>query len=391
MSYKWIMLISCCIVFSHYHAARMLIYPVLPVLKEEFHLSYTGLGLLSSGYDIGYGLTLLLGGYLADRFNRKYLICLGLLWLSVLKVLTGFSSSPAQLVLFRVLTGMSFGTYFGAGLSLIAESFQQRERGKAMGIHGMAAGLGRAVTIPLTGALIVRLGWRSPFFLFSLFAFSASILFWFLAEEPRLKRSRDGLQTAPTVVLNQKRFLDLLKSPMLIMVGLLHCLTIACAVGEGPFLILYMIDIYKLSLTYASTLIGLYQITGILLALAATSLSDIYGRKKPLLCAFTISAISYYLFVHIGSGIWLIFLIIFGFGYIFAATMILQTVMADVAPEEIRGMAFGYMNTWGVITGFIANPALGYISDLFGLKLVFIVMAMIAFICIPLTIKLRVK
>lgn len=380
------MLLACSVVFFHYHAARMLIYPILPVLKEEFHLSYTGLGLLSSCYDIGYGLTLLLGGYLADRFNRKYLICSGLLWLSVLKLLTGFASSPTQLILFRILTGMSFGTYFGAGLSLIAEFFPQKERGKAMGIHGVAAGLGRAVAITLTGILIVRFGWRFPFFLFPLFALSASILFWFLAEEPKVERGYN-LNSS----LNQNKVLDLFKSPILIMVGLIYCLTIACAIGEGPFLILYMTDIHRLSLSYASTLVGLYQIIGILLALAATSLSDIYGRKKPLLCIFTISTISYYLFIHIGPGIWLIFLLILGFGYIFAATMLLQTVMADVAPEEMRGMAFGYMNTWGVITGFIANPALGYISDLFGLRFVFIIMAMIASVCIPLTIKLRVR
>jgi sugar phosphate permease len=384
MNSKWVILAALSWVFANYHAARIMIHPILPVLKEETHLSYAGLGLLSTGYDIGYGLTLLLGGYLADRLNRRYLVSFGLLWLALWKLVTSFSSSLIALISLRVLTGISFSTYFGAGLSLIAEFFPPNERGKAMGIHAMAAGLGRSLAFPLTGMLVVKMGWRAPFFWFSLVALSASILFWCLASEPRTAHPQ-GAKPNP----NQGRVLDLLKSPVLMMVGLVYCLTIACAVGEGPFLMLYLVDVHRLSLEYASSLIGLCQITTVLFTFLATSLSDTYGRKRILVGVLALSTVSYLLFTVVEPGIWLVLLLIFGIGDIVAASMILQTAMTEVAPAHRRGTALGYMNTWGVITGFGAGPALGYVSDLFGLRLVFIVMAIIAAICIPLTAKLK--
>jgi MFS family permease len=383
MKYKWTILTACSWVFAHYHAARMMIHPILPVLKEEAHLSYAGLGLLSSAYDIGYALTLILGGYLADRLNRQHLICLGLLWLSLWKLLTGFGSSLWQLVVLRVITGMSFGTYFGAGLSLIAEFFPHRERGRAMGIHGMAAGLGRAVTLPLVGVLVARMGWRFPFLVFSVFALFASALFWFLAYEPRMKT-----ESRPTTSPNQKLLLELVKSP-LVLVSLIYCLTIACAVGEGPFLMLYLIDIHSLSLEHASFLVGLCQLTTVLFSFVASSLSDVQGRKRILITVLVLSAASYALFTLVGPGIWLILLLVFGIGDITAAAMLLQTMMTDVAPPRVRGVVLGYMNTWGVITGFVAAPAFGYVSDLFGLRPVFIVMAAIAALCILPATRLR--
>jgi MFS family permease len=385
MQSKWLTLAACSWVFAHYHAARVMIQPILPILKEKASLDYTFLGILSSGYDFGYGLTLVLGGYLADRVNRKHLICAGLLWLSLWKALTALASSSAQLILMRALTGMGFGTYFGAGLSLIAESFPPNERGKAMGIHAVAAGVGRALAFPLIGLLAVRFGWQLPFSLFSLLVLFSTGLFAILGREPRQERGHRAEKR-----LAWKDLLDLIRSRSLLNIGIVYCLTIACAVGEGPFLILYLVDVHRLSPDYASGLAGLCQLTSIPFTLVASSLSDTYGRKRILSAILAMSFLSYILLLSVESGIGLVLLLIFGIGDIVAASMLLQTIMTEVAPPAVRGMALGYLNTWGVITGVLAAPALGLVSDLLGLRWVFILMAAIALICIPLTARLKI-
>lgn len=386
---KFRVLIICSIAFAHYHAARVMIYPVVTVIGKEFQTTYTHLGIVISGYEIGYGLTLILGGYLADRYNRKYLITFGLIWLSITNFLTTFALTPMQLTVIRIITGMSFGTYFAAGLSLISEYFPEKERGRAIGIHGMIAGIGRFVTIPITGLMIGRMGWHSPFILLSFFSLAASVLFYLMGREPRI-RADQPVKTEKEEA-EKKGLLHFLKffTPMIIIVTVLYSLIIACCVMEGAFMLLYMTDIHKFSVQRAANLLGLSQITDVFSTPIATALSDRFGRKVVLNILLLLSAISYLLFIIVKPGIWMVLIIIFGIGLVFTSAMVLQVIMIDMALPKMRGITVGLMNTSGVIFAFIASPAMGYIADRFGLRFVFIVMILVVFSAIVLTKKLR--
>src|SRR5882724_2899089 len=83
-----------------------------------------------------------IGGLLADRFNRRWLIIASLFIWSLMTFLTGFAHTFTQMAWTRALMGLSEAFYIPAGLSLIADYHQGRTRSRAVGIHmaGIYAG-----------------------------------------------------------------------------------------------------------------------------------------------------------------------------------------------------------------------------------------------------------
>ena len=79
-----------------------------------------------------------IGGYLADRFSRRWTICASLLAWSVITWLTGHATTYEQLMWSRSAMGISEAFYIPAGLALIADFHFGSTRAKAVGWHQAA-------------------------------------------------------------------------------------------------------------------------------------------------------------------------------------------------------------------------------------------------------------
>lgn len=121
-------------------------------------------GLLLGSFKWVYAGLSPLGGYVADRFSRRWIICVSLLVWSVVTWLTAHVTTFNQLLATRALMGISEACYIPAALALIADFHSRRTRSRAVGIHQMAiyAGLilggfsGYAADSP-------DIGWRMAF------------------------------------------------------------------------------------------------------------------------------------------------------------------------------------------------------------------------------------
>ena len=85
--HRYHVLIVCTLAFCLFHAARQLIPATLPLIEEEFGLSYTMSGLAAAGYEIGYGSSVVVGAYLANIYGRKNVILPGI-FLSIISFAT---------------------------------------------------------------------------------------------------------------------------------------------------------------------------------------------------------------------------------------------------------------------------------------------------------------
>ena len=79
------------------YADRQAVFSVFPLLKAEFGLTKTQLGLLGSVFMVVYAVASPFTGYLVDRFSRRLLIAVGLTFWSVICAATAFSRNFAQL------------------------------------------------------------------------------------------------------------------------------------------------------------------------------------------------------------------------------------------------------------------------------------------------------
>jgi ACS family D-galactonate transporter-like MFS transporter len=130
-----------------------------------------------------YALMSPVSGIIADRLNRKWLIVGSLFVWSAVTLLMGFAKTFNQLYMLRGIMGVSEAFYMPAGLSLIADYHQGKNRSFAVGIHMTGIYLGQA--LGGFGATIAgNFSWQTTFFAFGLVGVVYSVvLILFLKEK----------------------------------------------------------------------------------------------------------------------------------------------------------------------------------------------------------------
>ncbi|MBV9100504.1 MAG: MFS transporter [Candidatus Dormibacteraeota bacterium] len=126
----------------------------IPSIRNSLHTSFADTQWVVAGYQLAYAVLLVTGGRLGDIFGRRRLFLISVVAFTVTSVLSGLAQSATMLVASRVAQGLAAALLFPQGLSMVTAAFPARERAKAFGIFGAAAGLA-VVLGPLVGGLII--------------------------------------------------------------------------------------------------------------------------------------------------------------------------------------------------------------------------------------------
>lgn len=105
------------------------------------------------------------GGYLADRFNRRWMVILSVFIWSLVTWFTGQAHTFTEMAWTRALMGMSEAFYIPAALSLIADFHPGPTRSRAIGIHMCGIYAGQALG-GLGGYIADTSSWRNAFYWF---------------------------------------------------------------------------------------------------------------------------------------------------------------------------------------------------------------------------------
>ena len=109
-------------------------------------------------------ISAMLSGKLSDFYGSKKILISSLLVFVFGSVLCGFSQNMTELILFRALQGLGAGIIVTVPKKIIAEMIPPRQRGKYMGLFGIAGGISTVVGPTLGGFIIDSLGWQWIFF-----------------------------------------------------------------------------------------------------------------------------------------------------------------------------------------------------------------------------------
>lgn len=112
-----------------------------------------------------YALFSPIGGYLADRFNRRWLVILSLFVWSAMTWLTGHATTFTEMAWSRGLMGLSEAFYMPAALALIADFHPGLTRSRAIGIHMSGIYVGQALG-GVGGYIADTSSWRNAFYWF---------------------------------------------------------------------------------------------------------------------------------------------------------------------------------------------------------------------------------
>jgi predicted MFS family arabinose efflux permease len=137
--------------------------PLIPRLSVVFEVSSQTIGLIVPAYMIPYGISTLFYGLLSDRLGRRRIMLASLLAFITLTALTATAQSAAQLILWRLLTGLGASGVVPLALALMGHLFPYEQRGRPLGwLFGAMAG-GMAFGAPFGTVLEPFIGWRGVF------------------------------------------------------------------------------------------------------------------------------------------------------------------------------------------------------------------------------------
>jgi ACS family D-galactonate transporter-like MFS transporter len=136
-----------------------------PQLTSELNLSPSNMGILLSAFFWTYAICQLLGGWLVDRYDVRIIYGLGFIVWSLATAGTGFVTSFATLLVFRLLLGIGECVAYPAYSKILAGNFPESHRGIANALIDAGSKAGPAIGTLVGGMIVAELGWRALFFI----------------------------------------------------------------------------------------------------------------------------------------------------------------------------------------------------------------------------------
>jgi len=135
----------------------------LPAIGREFNTNLAALQWVITAYTLTLAGLLLVAGALGDRYGRKRIFLIGVVWFTVASALCGIAPNAPFLIAARAIQGIGAALLTPGSLAIIQASFQPSDRSKAIGAWSGFGGVGSAIGPFLGGWLIQAYSWRLIF------------------------------------------------------------------------------------------------------------------------------------------------------------------------------------------------------------------------------------
>lgn len=327
--------------------------PLYLSIKNFFGFSsISKVSLLGTIFLAFYGSFHLIFGFLSDKIKKVFLISIGTLLAGISFIFIGFIDNYSLILITIAWAGIMAAVYHPAATSLITIAFKKK-MGFALGISSIGATLGLCCAPALSGWIAKYFSWRESFKVVGIISILFAIFFFLKVKEPK-KNSPSEQKTNNIWNINRIIWLFIVSG---IMIFREFC-------GWGSF---FLIPLYaQMVLNYDSYGAGLMSSLGIIGGFISGPLggylSDRYGRQKILwILLILISIFFFYIPFNHGRQI---FLIIFFFGFFYAASVpVLDALIGQKAPDAIKGSIFGITMTAGIGFGSLSPWILAKIID----------------------------
>jgi EmrB/QacA subfamily drug resistance transporter len=380
----------------------------VPVLQSALHATFVDVQWVVASYGLLMSSLILVGGALGDLLGRRKIFLIGVIVFAAASAACGMAPSIRMLILARSVQGIGAALLVPGSLSIIAASFDEKARGKAIGTWSGFTSITTALGPVLGGWLIQHASWRWAFYLNLPIAVCVVILSLLHVPESRGRRDQSldwlgavlvtvgvgglvtgfiessnfgwrnsivigglvvGVISLSLFVLVESRAknpivpLTLFRSPAFLGGNLL---TLFLYSSIGVFFFLFPMQLIRLE-GYSATAAGAAGLPMILLMFLlsrwAGGLVERFGGRLPLIVGPITVALAFILFALLpgGKGYWLSLFpsfLILGLGMSITVAPLTTVVMNSVDASH-TGAASGINNSVARVAGVLAVAVLG--------------------------------
>lgn len=382
--YKWEVLLLLWVAYLLNQGDRQVFNSVLPLIRDSLHLTDSSVSLIAVFFNLFYAAMVPIGGWMGDRFSRKWVCTLSILFWSVATMFTGLANGVFLLILTRSIATGGGEAFFGpANYSLLGQ-YHTDTRARAMSIHQTSYYVGVILAGWLAGYIGDHLGWQYAFYIFGgAGVLWAAVMAWRLKDLPR---PADVQQAKPAI---WDGFKTVFTTPTALMVTIGFCGFIFVITGYMTWVPTFLQEnfgqtgaqagLHSMLWTYVAAFVGV---------LLAGTLSDKWAAKDPrkrmiIQGIGLILGAGFLPFMGTATNIWLLYLCFAGWGFFrafFDANI--YAALYDVTPEHLHASCSSAMIMTGFAVGATAPYILALIKEATGsLNATFPILGIIWLVC----------
>jgi len=341
--------------------------PLLPALRDHFHLSYAEMGSLYTLFRIPGDLLQAPAAYLVHFAPASVILTAGFLWTSVGMFLASLASGYGMLAWVFTASGIGRATYHPLAVTVLSRVFGREALGRAIALHMTGSSVGQFTAPFFVGIFLTYYGWRSPIMVWSGLGISTGLILYFSLRNQKGSLTHEGKVLSPP-------FFSRPMGVYLMAVGVWGIAQTALM----TFLPLFLVDFRGFSKEMAAAIYGIMSLAGAICRPFLGALMDRMKRRKPVIIGGFIFAALSILGLATMKSLMMMYLCIILLGVFGSGHSGLSDIfMIEMIPSGRREETIGFILTARMSIASLAPILVGLIAEQIPLPYIFMILAVV--------------
>lgn len=333
---------------------RVIFAPLMPAIEQDLSISHSQAGGLFLMMSVGYLVAPLCSGFISSKINHRGTLILSAWLIGLVLIPFLFVNSIWPLRLLLATIGFSAGIHLPSAIATITAQIQKKDWGKALSVHQSAPPLA-FVSAPLLATLLLAAfsSWRMVLAVLGGMAMISALSYTF--------GGKGGDFPGQTVSPGNVK--TIAGKPAFWLMVILFAMAMGGNAGIYAMLPLYLVKERGMELGIANTIIGISQISGLLMVFVGGMIIDRVGQKTMMTVTLLLSGI-FTVLIGLLTGGWLIVAVFVQPAVLNAFFPAAFGALSRVAPPHMRSVtnAIGPPLSF-LIGGGILPKVIGYLGE----------------------------